>query len=123
MQAPPPPADQAEAEAIIPMENVSSNDNANMNRTVIAEVEAIIPNEVVSSSSRSATKEPEAIIPMEIVSSGGQSVTTTTTTTTTDRFGPQSCSAHRILVSPTAAKGYKTEAVTHVFRIAAAAAS
>jgi hypothetical protein len=38
MQAPPPPpprTNQAEAEAIIPMEAVSSNDDANMNRTVI----------------------------------------------------------------------------------------
>jgi hypothetical protein len=43
-----------------------------------AEPEAIIPMEVVSSGGQSAIEDPEAIIPIEILSSGGQSATTAT---------------------------------------------
>jgi hypothetical protein len=71
MQTPPPPlADQAEAEAIIPIEIVSSGSlDIKMESHPSDQAEAIIPIDIVSSGSRSAAEEAGAIIPMETESS------------------------------------------------------
>jgi hypothetical protein len=82
---------EVEAEAIVPMETVSSGSPTMLRPTEEFEAEAIVPMETVSSGSATMLRpiekaEPEAPIPPEIVSSGSATTTTTTTTTTTVRL-------------------------------------
>ncbi len=74
--------------------------------------QAITPMEIVSSDGQSAIEEPEAIVPNETLSSGTGRLRRKVARRT-ESWSP---------TAATAAKGYKTEGVAHVFRIAAAAA-